>query len=179
MAEAYGWGKFLGMTAPWIIDGASRVAGVEVDGVEGFYIPFFYAMADQIGASAAGFVFLRRRSESLSEAVRSYLGHPVMMSGVVVIMLVPGALLAARILGFSPSSQLLAAVETHIHIATDGQPCEATPGDLAPPAIEGGNIAIVVLFACTSPPRELTIRDEQGAVVFEGSTVCCVARQRR
>lgn len=112
MAEAYGWGKLLGMTAPWIIDGASRVAGVEVNGVEGFYIPYFYAMADQMGASAAGFVFLRQRSESLSEAVRSYLGHPVMMSGVVVIVLVPGALLAARILGFSPSSQVRAAIET-------------------------------------------------------------------
>jgi len=112
MAEAYGWGKFLGMTAPWIIDGASRAGGVEVHGVEGFYIPFFYAMADQIGASAAGFVFLRRRSESLLEAFRSYLGHPVMLSGIVVILLVPGALLAARILGFSPSSQLRAAIET-------------------------------------------------------------------
>jgi hypothetical protein len=39
MAEAYGWGKFLGMTAPWFIDWVSRLLGVNVYGVEGFYIP--------------------------------------------------------------------------------------------------------------------------------------------
>jgi hypothetical protein len=54
---------------------------------------------------------------------------------------------------------LLAAVEGHVHISSDGQPCQATPGTLTPPAMEGGNVAIVVLFACASPPRELAIRD--------------------
>lgn len=30
MAEAYGWGKFFGMVAPWIIDGISRLVGIDV-----------------------------------------------------------------------------------------------------------------------------------------------------
>ncbi|MEZ0336649.1 MAG: hypothetical protein ABWK02_00385 [Aquificaceae bacterium] len=41
MAEAYGWGKFLGMTFPWFIDWGSRLFGINVYGVEGFYIPYF------------------------------------------------------------------------------------------------------------------------------------------
>src|SRR5262245_11610520 len=36
---------------------------------------------------------------------------------------------------------LLAAVEAHIHILSDGQACQATPGNLTPPAMEGGNVA--------------------------------------
>lgn len=51
MAEAYGRGKFFGVFIPWIIDLVSRIAGVDVYGVEGFYIPYFYAISDQIGAS--------------------------------------------------------------------------------------------------------------------------------
>ena len=63
--------------------------------------------------------------------------------------------------GFAPDYRpLLAAVEQHLHIAADGRPCEATPGDLTPPATEGANISIVLLFACASPPRELSIRDD-------------------
>ena len=63
--------------------------------------------------------------------------------------------------GFAPDYQpLLAAVEGHIRISSNGQLCQPTPGNLAPPPIEGANIAIVVLFACASPPRELTIRDD-------------------
>lgn len=53
MAEAYGFGKFLGMSAPWFIDGGSRLLDVNVYGVEGFYIPYFYAFSDQIGANIA------------------------------------------------------------------------------------------------------------------------------
>lgn len=30
LAEAYGWGKFLGMVAPWVVDWASRSAGVDM-----------------------------------------------------------------------------------------------------------------------------------------------------
>ena len=63
--------------------------------------------------------------------------------------------------GFAPDYRpLLAAVEQHLHIAADGRPCEATPGDLTPPATEGANISIVLLFACAAPPRELSIRDD-------------------
>jgi len=47
MAAAYGWGKLIGMTVPWWIDWGSRALGVDVYGVPGFYIPYFYAMSDQ------------------------------------------------------------------------------------------------------------------------------------
>jgi hypothetical protein len=57
MAEAYGWGKLLGMVFPWRVDAVSRLAGVDVYGWRGFYIPYLYAMSDQIGASAAGLLF--------------------------------------------------------------------------------------------------------------------------
>ena len=112
MAQAYAWGKLLGMVAPWIIDAMSRLAGVDVYGVKSFYIPFFYAMSDQIGASVSGFLFLRSRSASTGEAMRSYLRHPVMVAGLAVILAVPVGLVAARLLGFSPSNQVLTAVET-------------------------------------------------------------------
>jgi len=112
MAEAYGWGKVTGMTLPWIIDGVSRLAGVNVYGVEGFYIPFFYSMGDQIGASVAGMIFLRRATGSWSSAMRDYFRHPVMLASLGVIMLVPCGLLAARLLGFSPTTQIATALES-------------------------------------------------------------------
>jgi len=63
--------------------------------------------------------------------------------------------------GLAPDYQpLLTAVEEHIHIFSDAQACQATPGNLTPPAMEGGNVAIVVLFACASAPHELVIRDD-------------------
>ena len=112
MAEAYGWGKLLGMAVPWVIDWGSRLLGVDVYGVAGFYIPYFYAMSDQIGGNVSGFLFLRRRSDSFGSAVRAYLRHPVMLTGLVIIFAVPAGLLLARILGFSPTTQLLTAGET-------------------------------------------------------------------
>src|SRR3989304_10400430 len=45
MAEAYAWGKLVGMAAPWVIDWGSRALGVNVYGVGGFYIPSFYALS--------------------------------------------------------------------------------------------------------------------------------------
>jgi hypothetical protein len=63
--------------------------------------------------------------------------------------------------GFAPDYRpLLAAVERHVHLSSDGRLCQATPGTVTPPAIEGGNVAIVVLFACASAARELSIRDD-------------------
>lgn len=112
MAEAYGWGKLVGMTIPWWIDWGSRFLGVDVYGIEGFYIPFFYALADQIGGNVSGFVFLRRRSQSFGHAFKAYLHHPVMLTGVLIILLVPAALLMARVMGFSPTTQVLTALET-------------------------------------------------------------------
>jgi hypothetical protein len=96
LAEAYGWGKLIGMTVPWWIDWGSRLLGVNVYGVEAFYIPYFYAMSDQIGGNVSGLLFLRRRDGT----------------GLVVVLVVPAGLLAARLLGFSPSTQVLTALET-------------------------------------------------------------------
>jgi hypothetical protein len=112
LAEAYGWGKLFGMCAPWIIDAVSRLAGVDIYGVPGFYIPFFYAMSDQIGASVSGLLFFRRRSVDTRAALRSYFTHPVMIAGLVVITAVPFGLAVARLGGFSPSTQVLTALET-------------------------------------------------------------------
>jgi hypothetical protein len=111
MAEAYGWGKLLGMTVPWWIDLGSRLVGVDVYGLEGFYIPFFYGMSDQIGANLSGLLFLRRRQESWREVLVAYLRHPVMVSGLALVLIVPTGLFIARFLGFSPTTQVLTALE--------------------------------------------------------------------
>ncbi|MBX6312556.1 MAG: hypothetical protein IRY99_06500 [Isosphaeraceae bacterium] len=112
MAEAYGWGKLLGMIVPWIIDLGSRLAGVDIYGAEGFYIPFFYALSDQIGASIMGFVHLARREGTWRSTVSRYFRTPVMVASFIVVMLVPIGLLIARLLGFSPTTQVYTAIET-------------------------------------------------------------------
>jgi len=112
MAEAYGWGKVIGMIIPWGIDWGSRALGVDVYGIQGFYIPYFYAMSDQIGANISGLLFLRRRSSSWGEALADYARHPVMLASLLVIFAVPVGLFLVRILGFSPSTQVLTALET-------------------------------------------------------------------
>lgn len=112
MAEAYSWGKFLGMSAPWVIDWGSRSLSVNVYGVEGFYIPYFYALSDQIGANVAGLIFLRRKERSWRRAITQYLGHPVMLASLLIILLVPIGLLVARAVGFSPTTQTSTALET-------------------------------------------------------------------
>jgi hypothetical protein len=112
MAEAYGWGKLLGMAFPWIVDGMSRLAGVDVYGVQAFYIPFFYGLSDQIGANVSGLLFLKKRARSWRGALAAYLKHGVMLSGLIIILAVPAGLAAARAWGFSPSTQVLTALET-------------------------------------------------------------------
>ncbi|HEX7502674.1 MAG TPA: hypothetical protein VF451_04580 [Acidobacteriota bacterium] len=114
LAEAYGWGKLLGMVFPWIIDWGSRRLGMNVYGVGAFYIPYFYALSDQIGANISGFVFLRRREKNLAPALARYFKNPVMLSSLAIILIVPVGLLAARLLGFVPDTQLHTALETII-----------------------------------------------------------------
>lgn len=114
MAEAYGWGKLLGMVLPWIIDWGSRLLGVNVYGVGAFYIPYFYALSDQIGANVSGFVFLRRREKALAPALAKYFRDPVMIASLAIILVVPLGLLAARWLGFVPRTQFFTALETSI-----------------------------------------------------------------
>ena len=112
MAEAYGWGKLVGMAAPWLIDWVSRTLGVNVYGVEGFYIPYFYALSDQIGANVSGLLFLRRQEATWPNAAARYARNPVMLASLAVILLVPVGLLLARAAGFSPTTQLYTALET-------------------------------------------------------------------
>lgn len=112
MAEAYGWGKLFGMAVPWVVDFGSRLAGVDVYGIEGFYIPYFYALSDQIGGNVAGFLFLKRQENGLGRALRAYVRSSVMMAGLTVVTLVPLGLLSARLLGFSPTTQVQTALET-------------------------------------------------------------------
>jgi len=112
MAEAYGWGKLIGMFFGGLVDLASRLAGVNVLGVEGFYIPFFYSNSDQIGANVSGLVYMKRRERSWGPALRKYFRHPVMVTSLLTIIVVPVGLLLARMAGFSPTTQVLAAVET-------------------------------------------------------------------
>ena len=112
MAEAYGWGKVTGMVFPWLVDAASRLAGVDVYGVAGFYIPWLYAMSDQIGANVAGFLYLRRREGSAGAAVAAYARNPVMLTSLLIVLIAPVGLLIGRLAGFSPETQILTAVET-------------------------------------------------------------------
>jgi len=112
MAEAYGWGKFLGMTFPWFIDWGSRLFGINVYGVEGFYIPYFYALSDQIGANISGFIYLYRKEGSLLKAISQYIRHPVMLTSLLIILIVPIGLLIARLIGFSPTTKVYTALET-------------------------------------------------------------------
>jgi hypothetical protein len=112
LAQAYGWGKLVGMTVPWWVDLGSRLAGVDVYGWEGFYIPYLYAMSDQIGANLSGFLFIYRKEKSLGKALKTYIRNPVMLTSLLVILIVPLGLLTARLLGFSPTTNLLTALET-------------------------------------------------------------------
>jgi hypothetical protein len=86
MAEAYGWGKFFGMLVPWLIDWGSRLAGVDVYGVAGFYIPYFYALSDQptypgCSSSLGGKEHGERPSLTIST------NHPVMLASLTIIYL--------------------------------------------------------------------------------------------
>ena len=112
LAEAYGWGKLAGMVVPWTIDWGSRLLGLNVYGVGGFYIPYFYALSDQIGANVAGLVYFRRQEKSWSLALRAYLGSPVMLTSLAVIVTVPVGLFLVRLAGFSPTTQVYTALET-------------------------------------------------------------------
>lgn len=112
LAEAYGWGKLIGMAFPWIVDWGSRAMGVDVYGVSSFYIPYFYGLSDQIGANLSGMLYLRRREGSWRSGMLAYRRHPVMVAGLLIILIVPVGLLMARVFGFSPTTQTLTAFET-------------------------------------------------------------------
>lgn len=81
-------------------------------GVEGFYVPYFYAMSDQIGANVSGLLFLRREQGAWSRAFSRYLRNGVMLASLTIVLVAPVGLLLARFLGFSPTTQTYTAVET-------------------------------------------------------------------
>jgi hypothetical protein len=112
ISEAYGWGKFLFIPLPWFIDLGSRILGINVYGVEGFYIPYFYALSDQIGANISGLIFFRKKERSWLNAIKQYIKHPVMLASLLVILIAPIGLLVARLYGFSPATQTYTALET-------------------------------------------------------------------
>jgi hypothetical protein len=112
LAEAYGWGKFIGIAVPWVVDAASRALGVDMFGVESIFVPYLYAQSDQIMANVAGFVYLRRNATSSTAALRSYLRNPVMASSWAVILVVPVGLWFARAGGFAPDTHVRTAIET-------------------------------------------------------------------
>ncbi|MDY7081792.1 MAG: hypothetical protein SXQ77_05150, partial [Halobacteria archaeon] len=112
MAEAYGWGKLLGMSVPLVIHTVSWFAGLDMTGVSTFYVPYFYGMSDQIGANALGFRHLYHREGGLMNAVSSYVRHPVMVTSLVVILSLPVVLFLLRFSGFAPTTQVKAALET-------------------------------------------------------------------
>ncbi len=112
MAEAYGWGKVAGMVLPWTVDAGARLAGLDVQGTEGFFIPWFYAMSDQMGANVAGFLYLRRNSGHLAGAAASYVRNPVMLTSLAIVLVAPLGLFVGRAAGFSPDTQMLTAIET-------------------------------------------------------------------
>lgn len=112
MAEAYGWGKITGMAFPWVVDASSRMVGVDVYGPESFYIPWVYAMSDQVGANIAGFLYLRRKEGSAGAAASAYIRNPVMLTSLAIVLVAPLGLLIARAVGFSPETQILTALET-------------------------------------------------------------------
>src|SRR3546814_853929 len=56
-----------------VVGAGSRVAGVDVYSPEAFYIPWLYAMSDQMGANVAGFLHLWRKQGAATRAVARYL----------------------------------------------------------------------------------------------------------
>lgn len=112
MAVAYGWGKLIGMVFPIIIHILSLAFGFNMLGVETFYIPYLYGMSDQIGANVVGYRYLYKNEGSLKKASKRYFTHPVMVSSLIIILILPLVLFAMRLSGFTPTTQVRAAVET-------------------------------------------------------------------
>ncbi len=112
MAQAYGFGKLAGMALPWVIDWGSRALGIDVNAAAGFYVPYFYALGDQIGGNISSTLYLRRREGSWQGTLHAYLRHPVLLTSLAVVLLVPLGLLAVRLAGFRPDTQVFTALET-------------------------------------------------------------------
>ena len=62
------------------------MAGVDVYGVAGFYILYFYAMSDLIGATITGMLFISKRERTWLKAFGRYIRHPVMLASLTLIL---------------------------------------------------------------------------------------------
>lgn len=94
------------------MDFCSRLVGVDVYGIEGFYIPWLYTMPDQIGANLAGLAYLRRREGSWTRGMAAYARNAMMLTSAAVVLLAPLLVIVARASGFIPDTQVLTAIET-------------------------------------------------------------------
>ena len=103
------YGLQLSALGGWLV---RTLAGEGESIFEGFYIPFFYANSDQIGANISGLIYIKRREKSWGPALRKYFRHPVMVTSLLTIIMVPIGLFLARSAGFRPTTQVLAAFET-------------------------------------------------------------------
>lgn len=61
--------------------------------------------------------------------------------------------------------ELVAAVARHIAVEADGTACSAVPAETRPPSAGRASIEVVVLYACATPIRTLTIRDGVDALL--------------
>ena len=113
-AQIYGWGKLLGLTFPWFIHLFSYLLGIDSRSAEGFFVPYFYAMSDQIGANLLGFIYIMRQEKKISRTVLVYFKNPVMLTSLLIILVVPIGILLVRLLGFYPHTQKLVSLETII-----------------------------------------------------------------
>lgn len=110
-AEAYGLGKVVGMSVPWIVDALSRALGVDVRAPEGTYVAYLYSLADQIGANISGLRHHIQKGGGIRQGLSNYFRDLVMVASLLVITLAPLALFTVRSLGFRPTVLFLAAME--------------------------------------------------------------------
>jgi hydrogenase/urease accessory protein HupE len=55
---------------------------------------------------------------------------------------------------------LLGAVASHVHVRSQEQPCEPVPASVTPARSDGGEVDVLVHFACAQAPGVLSIRDD-------------------
>ncbi|MGB5983745.1 MAG: hypothetical protein WBG37_00455 [Desulfobacterales bacterium] len=112
MARTYGRRRLVILVLPWLIDGLSRRWGVDTSGVAGFYIPCFYGLTAQLEINLRAAGQLRRSAGSWGAALSVYRRDPAWVTGALVLVGAPLALLLLRLSGFQPLTYTRTAVET-------------------------------------------------------------------
>ena len=88
--------------------------GIDSRSAEGFFVAYFYAMSDQIGANFLGFIYIMRQEGKVFRTVMVYFKNPVMLTSLLIILVVPVGILLVRLFGFYPHTQKLVSLETII-----------------------------------------------------------------